>query len=445
MFVPGRILLFFCFAAISFLANADAYYWRNMYGAGSFSSPLEACRSTHAAAVIGIKMLSPLSASCLTNGGTLGTVFRAGDSCPQGFTFNDLTGVCEAPPKNECEEKEGQPHTVFTKYPDMQVCVDKCLVAIDPDSTSASRSFKSDVSSNTYYILPGKFTGAACTAPSPPAPPDTPPTSSEEDEGCGPTTVEYDAEGRRHEVSSCTRSKTEHDNQKCVSEGGSVGSVNGVMTCIKAGKGPTAKNTTTTTESKTTTNPDGSKDQQTTKTTETKTCSGVGSCGTTTTTTVNNSKTNADGSSGGSSSSCTGSNCTGSGSGSGSGSGIGGEGSGEDGEGEEPGEGPAGPGSSLQRGQQGSFSEGLSEWDQRVSDAQEEMDLLLDQYSVLFQGVFDLNLSEGSGSLPCDSASLKQGAVVELCISDFAGPLSWFRYGLLLGAALLAAYIVLRD
>ncbi len=210
------------------------------------------------------------------------------------------------------------------------------------------------------------------------------------------------------------------------------------------GKNPSSTGTMTDTKVETKQNADGS--TTTTKTdTQTKVvCSGVGSCTTQVTTNVSNTTKDANGNTTSESSKCVGPNCSNSGGikdGSGTGDGKG-DGDGED----QDNEGPAGPTRGLQQGEVGSFSEGLSEWDQRIADARAELDQKLGEYSALFKGVFDLNLSDSSGSLPCEVFSISTGGVsLRICPADYSDQLSYLRYVLLLAAVALAAIIVLRG
>ncbi len=445
---------------------AKDYYWP--FGGVEYSSAQAACSAYYAQnpasnagygeGVVTSKnpvMLNPNQIRCNWEGyptvnqnfpiGGAVTIDRRGDSCPPDHTYNPATGECEKPPEepNECEAKIGQTHSFGTDMGQMEACIDKCVVVVDATSPDPITPYKkpSDIT-KTYWWVTGMFSGESCGTSndgdnSPP-----PPTESSSDTNCSPTTTAADGT----QSSTCTETNTDVDNQACVAAGGSVGSMNGVMRCVAANKGPKATETKTTTKTDTKVNPDGSKSETTTKTTEQKNCSGAGACSTNTTTNVNHNNTNADGTKGSESSTCKGANCTGS-TGSGDGKGDGkGDGDGE-GEGEQ-GEGPAGPQGTLQKGEQGSFAEGISEWDQRISEVRGELDQKLDQYSGMFKGVFDLNLSTGSGSLPCDNIPVSFGGTsttLRFCLADYADPLSYLRYALLLGAAALAAIIILRG
>jgi hypothetical protein len=226
---------------------------------------------------------------------------------------------------------------------------------------------------------------------------------------------------------------------------GSSSTVNGgKFTCL--GKNPSSTGTMTHTKVDTKLNGDGS--TTTTKTdTQTKVvCSGVGSCTNQVTTNVTTTTKDPNGNITSDVSKCTGPNCKPSGGIDDGGSSGSGDGKG-DGEGDkEEEEGPPGPSRNLQQGEQGSFAEGLSEWDERIAEARAELDQKLDEYGALFKGVFDLNLGAGGGSLPCETFSISTGGVsLRICPADYSEQLSYLRYVLLLAAAALAAVIVLRG
>ncbi len=465
----STFLLLFLALATSHLSFAEDYYWTvstTALAGSRYDSAIAACRAAYefrksSNEVNGSKYAEPVearitsngrSASCTwafppnyPNGGWVGaSATRGGTTCTAPKVYNSATGGCEAPP-NECSSKIGQSHSFGGDLGQMETCVDKCMVVVDSSSSDPITTYKKpgDIS-KTYWWVTGVFSGEECSASddgdsTPPAP-----TESKSDRDCTPTTTSEDGT----QTSTCTETKTDVDNRDCVAKGGAVGSVNGVMQCVASNKGPKATETKKETKTESKTNPDGSKTEKTTTKTDQKTCSGAGSCSSNTTTNVNNSNTNSDGTKGSESSTCSGSNCTGStGSGTGDGKGDGkGDGEGE-GEGEE-GEGPAGPQGTLQKGEQGSFAEGISEWDQRISDVRGELDQKLDQYSGMFKGVFDLDLSTGGGSLPCDNIPVSFGSTsttLRFCLADYADPLSYLRYALLLGAAALAAIIILRG
>ena len=112
------------------------------------------------------------------------------------------------------------------------------------------------------------------------------------------------------------------------------------------------------------------------------------------------------------------------------------------------GDGDGAPTEKLEQGEQGSFDEALKEWDEKIADIQVELDQKIGEYTGLFSGVFDLNLGGSGGSLPCYNVPIKIGAAStsgKLCIADYERELSFLRYILLLVAAVVAAFIVLRD
>lgn len=434
-------------------SQAADYYWSWTGHSGRYSSADQACKAATNRTDIRNDLYGSLPASsyrCHWRNGAVyqfwGYVQRYGSSCPADHTLNTSDSTkptCIPPEPNECEAKIGQSHSFGGDLGQMEVCVGGCLVVADMGSKDPIVTYKKEVSEKTYWWVNGVFSGEQCNSapPSDSSPP--PPTSSEKDRECTPTSTNESGA----QVSSCTETEVEVDNQGCVDKGGFVGSgPDGVMRCIAAKKGPKATETKTKTEVESKTNPDGSKDEKTTKTKDKKVCSGAGSCSSSTTTNVSNNSTNADGSAGNSSSSCSGAECASEGTGSGKGNGEG-ESDGE-GEGEEDGDGPEGPTGTLQQGEPGSFAEGISEWEQRLSDARAELDDKVEQLSSQFRGVFDLDLSAGAGSLPCETFPIsfgKTSTTLRLCPADYSEQLSYLRFALLLGAAALGAIIILRG
>ncbi|MCG8906262.1 attachment protein [Pseudomonas sp. DP-17] len=148
----------------------------------------------------------------------------------------------------------------------------------------------------------------------------------------------------------------------------------------------------------------------------------------------------------------------GSGSGNGDGSGSGnGDGSGSgNGDGEGEGEGqcdPAkdpngcqgeGPGTELKEPEAGSWDEANKEWDQKVQDAKKELKDAVKANIDQLKGAFDLQLSTGGGQLPCYTGTV-WGKPYSLCVSDYADQLSNMRLALLLMAALIAAFVILKE
>lgn len=58
--------------------------------------------------------------------------------------------------------------------------------------------------------------------------------------------------------------------------------------------------------------------------------------------------------------------------------------------------------------------------------------------------MFDLNLGQGAGTLPCDRFTVF-GQTLSLCLTNYSTQLSYLRNILLLVASVVAAVIVLRD
>lgn len=357
-------------------------------------------------------------------------------------------GNCQPSQPNQCADKIGQQVSWDSSGVVYEGCVDKCSAALTGSSFSDSnsrRAYKPDVSEPVLFRNKGVYTGEACEGASVPIQTqDVPPTDFYSDDNCTATTPDW--EGRQ--VSSCTTTDVYKDTRACVQAGGSLGNVNGMLTCVKS-KGPTASQTTTQTQVTTEPTSDGGTRTTTQTTTTTKNCIGTNACTTTTTTNTTVNNTNADGTKGSQSSTCTGDNCGSDGKNT---EGNGGKDSGtddgkDDGENEQ--EGIEGPSDSLTKGDQGDFSEGISEWDQKIQDARDDLAGKIDQLSGQFSGVFDLNLGGGGGSLPCETVHVSFGKFgstnLNLCLAAYDQYLSYLRYILLLAAAVLAAFIIMRN
>lgn len=354
------------------------------------------------------------------------------DNCTSEQQYSNETKQCEEKP-SQCKSMIGQTGYFATDTPKFELCVNKCTAAVTDVAT-----FKSKAEQKTFYSYSVEYTGEDCndsatgeTAEQPP-----PPTAAEKSEDCTPTATGPDGS----KSSTCTNTSTTIDNQGCVAKGGSVGSINGVMGCVAASKGPKA------TETKTSTKQTTSTDQATgvttvkkeTTTTQTS-CSGNATCVTNNTTVTNNTKTNADGTSAGGTSTCTGAKC-----------GKDGEAeAGEDDGKEEEDEGIEGPTKSLGQGDKGDFTEANTEWDAKVEAVKGELSDKIEEYKTLFSGKFDLNLGEGGGKLTCDTFPVDFGrfgsTTIRFCPNDYAEYLVYLKYALILGASVIAAMIILRD
>lgn len=422
-------------------SRAEDYYW--IYGSNptKYSSPLDAC--TGAATATGYKVQSVYSRGssgtwfgCILSSGSYLDLTRKGDSCPQNSTFNTETGACEEP-KDECSSKEGQSFpfrksgtapdnygTISSGYfiPRTDGCFEGCAASTADQKCKASVAGVYSCSGTGYY------TGQSCAS----APEvdftetrndPTPETTSKEE----PCNYTQQADGS---ITCNSSSTTETEGQHC-------GEVNGVKYCTdsKPTKNGIDISTNITTES----NSDGSSSSTKTDTATQTKCTGVQVCVSKTTTTTTTTKTNANGSTSSVSGTCTGDNCASNTNPDADGDGLGDCVTDCD-------DSTAGPSGSLQQGEEGNFDEGNAEWDQRIEDARAELDEKLAEYSALFKGVFELNLSTGGGSLPCETFSIHTGgATLRLCPADYSEQLSYLRYVILLAAAVLAALIVLRD
>ena len=363
-------------------------------------------------------------------------ITRSGTSCPAGTTYNPDKGSCDVP-FNPCTEKTGRASNISASVPlPGSACINGCSVAYHTNSNPLTTGGR------TTYYYDGNYTGNQCTAANPAGytecnlesdctKADTAPqveTSNKCEAGPDSTT----ADGKPVKVYNCTETKEvkQDGDENC-----KWGTVQGNWTCVITQ--PKSTKTKTDTETKTTSNPDGSKDTQTTTTkTETK-CTGVNSCTTTTTTTINNNHTNADGSPGDSSSSCKGAKCT-------PGSGEG-EGEGEEEEGDDE---IAGPSKQLVGNASEGFGEEEAEWQAKIDAGRQQLDSLINQYSTLFSGAFDLNIGTGGAKLPCYDIPIRSPYIntnLDFCPADFEDQLIYLKYILLACATILAGFIILRD
>ncbi|MDQ1845885.1 attachment protein [Pseudomonas aeruginosa] len=106
--------------------------------------------------------------------------------------------------------------------------------------------------------------------------------------------------------------------------------------------------------------------------------------------------------------------------------------------------GPAGPGGELKEPKPGTWDDAIATWEQKVEQAKKELKDKVRANVDQMKGAFDLNLAEGGGQLPCESMTI-WGRSYSLCVADYADQLSNLRVALLLMAALIAAFILLRD
>ena len=130
---------------------------------------------------------------------------------------------------------------------------------------------------------------------------------------------------------------------------------------------------------------------------------------------------------------------TGGGDGDGGGSTGGGTGGGDGGT-----NGGSGPKQSLVQPKQGSWDESLETWTGKVAEAKKEFSEKIKENADQLKGVFDLNLGEGGGKLPCDTFVVWK-KTVSLCFTEYEEKLSYLRYALMFMASVLAAFVILKE
>lgn len=95
--------LFTLFIFLSFDSLAQNYYWTKIDGTGSYSSPRAACQASIPSWTVTQLDIYEYSATCaLTDPAdgistSSGTIYRGGDTCPSGLTYDLVTGVCSNP------------------------------------------------------------------------------------------------------------------------------------------------------------------------------------------------------------------------------------------------------------------------------------------------------------------------------------------------------------
>lgn len=243
-------------------------------------------------------------------------VFRFGDSCPSGTTWNSQALKCDAPEPDKCESSKGQVVYHAQKIADIQdghlanyaeppasVCGGSCGYSSPAEFADAYRFKNGDpagVWQNYSYIGTGTSCTASTSMPEPSTPSERIPTSSKTNQCTNKVT---DAEGRVHYTCVSSDSSTDPGNLKCA-----VGE-SGKKVCVSGSPSPGKKDTQTKTDVTETKASDGSSTTSTTTTTTVTSCSGVNSCSTTTTVNNSSTTTKADGTQGDSSSSCSGAGC----------------------------------------------------------------------------------------------------------------------------------------
>ncbi|MCQ4265524.1 attachment protein [Stutzerimonas stutzeri] len=103
-----------------------------------------------------------------------------------------------------------------------------------------------------------------------------------------------------------------------------------------------------------------------------------------------------------------------------------------------------GPGGQLGEPESGSWDQANAEWDQRLDEVKAELKAKVRENVNGMKAAFDLNLGGGSGQLPCETFTVF-GQSMSLCVSTYSDTLSSLRYVLLLIAAVVAAFVILKD
>lgn len=103
-----------------------------------------------------------------------------------------------------------------------------------------------------------------------------------------------------------------------------------------------------------------------------------------------------------------------------------------------------GPKETLEQPKQGSWDKALEEWDAKVEEAKESFRDKINENADQLKGVFDLNLGEGGGKLPCDTFTVWK-KTVSLCFTAYEEKLSYLRYALMFMASVLAAFAILKE
>jgi hypothetical protein len=413
-------------AGLSPVAFAATYQWKITSTGSIYNSPLEACDSrlgvmqamgNYTGERSGFDRRSPTQYYCSYWNSSAKVnvsswlIDRIGDGCPTGQVYDDTEGVdkcvVEEPPQEDCSSTQGEPFPA--KGPDSPVissggrnyvadggtptaCYEQCQYTSETGCATSCYFVKGSTTQGfCNYILSG--TGQSCSGDS------------------------YDFATTGDTLNSATDPKdpaappSDPNDPGCPEGWGWSGT-----TCVKADPG------------------DGTGSGE---------GNGDGDGG------------NDGGNSGGGDGSGDGNgNGSGNGEGNGSGSGNGagnGNGNGEgDGEGEcDPAQNPLcegipGPSGSLDEPKAGNWDDANDEWDKKVSEAKQDLKDAVKANIDQLKGAFDLQLSTGGGELPCESFIL-WNRTYHLCVANYSGQLSYMRLAMLLMAALIAAFVILKE
>lgn len=252
-----------------------------------------------------------------------GNIFRTGDSCPTGATYNPNTGGCEAPEPDQCEPEAGK--DVFHEHlagqtsgatgsePPGSICENSCQYAYSHEPPPPQGCYRKGGQEKEGIFCKFKYkaNGISCTSDNPPAdsPFDQPPTKPPIDpkperaheQKCDNWVTGVDGIARR----TCTSKDSFND------PGGlDCAKTNGYLSCSPGPKPPAHTEKNTETETAKTDNPDGSSKTETTTKDKLTNCHGAKKCTESNTEKKETENSNADGSPGDKTTTCTGDKCT---------------------------------------------------------------------------------------------------------------------------------------
>lgn len=329
----ARITLALALSLFSLTSSASVYTWRIDTGHSIYPTPAAACDALVASnSVFRFVSLTKINDSYFKCGirhyaeSLVGysPLYRSGDSCPTGATYNSLTGVCEEPAPDPCKDSTGtidHQHQVGNldgtgsrADPPSTICENSCQYSFDYQITACYRYADGTHLNGAFCKYKYKGSGVSCTN-GPATPPgslfDQPPTKAPipldptltKDIQCSDWVTNADGTGSR----SCTNVSEYKDPGKINCPEGTSGTV----VCSPGTPSPSYTKTDITETTTTKTNPDGSKDNTTTKTTDKTVCFGVKPCTSTTATEVKTDGTKADGTAkdDAKASTCTGTGC----------------------------------------------------------------------------------------------------------------------------------------
>lgn len=344
-------------ASLLFVSGVSAldYSWSSSYSSGSFPDASSACAAGYSQlnasgpnkpyvfisairddnATYYCRGTSTGTNGQTTNPGDLFVVYRSGNACPAGSTYDPSTGMCKGPEPDKCASTAGSSVTHESDVgpvnngspggdPDPVVCSGSCQYVNSWDEQNCYMFAGNDPAKRDHFYCKFRYqgNGTSCTAGNSTTPPsgtpfDQPATkppislepSTNSSKKCGEWTTTGDGSATRN----CDTDVSYTDPGKLDCKPTST------KTCTPISPIPELNDNSSKDTTTSVTNPDGSK-TTTTVTTNTKvTCKGVSPCTTTTSTTTKTDNTNADGTAGDSTTTCKGSGCKPNGTGSGNG------------------------------------------------------------------------------------------------------------------------------